>query len=183
MPRLPRHWNQPDTPRTASQTASAVSVNLWRLSGEALLALENEGFDTRDWSQRMDVIEQFVLFGVHLVDRAVESKLSAKARADLVRALAEHLAALVQDNRQQSDGRGEYRTRFIEQLNECSERYAALEWSAKTGPGFNLCNELGEAIAARLGGSEQRWIATYVIDREAPKFATGVARSLRSLLA
>ena len=182
MPRLSRHWNLRETPRSASQTASALSVNIWRLASDALLALENEGFETADWSQRLDVIGQFAIFGVHLVDRETQSRLSDEERGLLIPSLAKHLAALMQDNRLECDGPGEHAVRFIEQLNAQTEAYADCQWSEGEGPGFALCRELGDAVADSMGEKDQEWIATYVIDREAPKLATALRRTLRSLV-
>lgn len=182
MVRLARQWNQRAAPRPAGQTASALSVVVYRLAGQALLALENEGFDTDDWSMRLDVIEQFAIFGAHLIDRAARERLSEASRAELLGALARHLAALVQDNREESDGPGEHAARFLDRLNERGERYADCEWSAQEGPGFALRRELGDAVAARMAETGRQWISMYVIDREAPRFATALERSLRGLL-
>ena len=182
MPRLSRHWNQRETPRSADQTASALSVNIWRLASDALLALENDGFETADWSQRLDVIGQFSIFGVHLVDRAAQSRLADEERARLIPSLAKHLAALMQDNRLECDGPGEHAACFIEQFNAQTEAYAGCEWSEQEGPGFALCRALGDAVAESMGEKDQEWIATYVIDREAPKFATALRRVLRGLV-
>ena len=182
MPRLTRHWNQREAPRSADQTASALSVNLWRLSSAALLALENEGFETADWSKRLDVIGLFAAFGVHLIDRHTSTRLAQEERAQLVSALARHLAALMQDNRQECEGPGEHAAHFIEQMNRQSELYAARQWSETEGPGFAMRRELGDAVAARMEEHEREWIATYVIDREAPKFAEALKRSLRGFI-
>ena len=182
MPRLSRHWNQRETPRSASQTASALSVNIWKLASDALLALENEGFETADWSQRLDVIGHFAIFGVHLVDREIQSRLSDEERAQLIPSLAKHLAALMQDNRRECDGPGEHAERFVEQFNAQSGIYADCQWSEGEGPGFALCRELGDAVADSMGEKDREWIATYVIDREAPKFATALRRALRGLV-
>ena len=162
--------------------SSALSVVVYRLAGQALLALENEGFDTADWSMRLDVIEQFAIFGAHLVDRAANERLSGEARAELLGALARHLAALVQDNREESDGPGGHAARFLDRLNERCEHYAGCEWSAREGPGFALRRELGDAVAERMAETGRQWISMYVIDREAPRFAAALERSLRGLL-
>ena len=183
MPRLSRYWNLRETPRSADQTASALSVNIWRLASDALLSLENEGFETADWSQRLDVIGHFSIFGIHLTDRETQMRLSSEGRAKLIPSLAKHLAALMQDNRLECDGPGRHAAQFIEQLNVQSEHYSRCEWSPEEGPGFALSRELGHAVAADMGERDREWIATYVIDREAPKFATALRRVLRSLVA
>ena len=182
MPRLSRHWNQRETPRTASQTASALSVNIWRLACDGLLKLENEGFETETWSQRLDVIGHFVIFAAHLVDRTAQQRLGDDAREELLTALIQHLAAVMQDNRLQANGEGAHDTVFIEQFNTWSTRYAPCGWSEEEGPGFTLCRELGDAVAGCMGAHDNAWIATYVIDREAPALARALVRSLRSLM-
>ncbi len=182
MPRLSQHWNQREAPRTASQTASALSVNIWRLASDGLLKLENEGFETETWSQRLDVIGHFSIFAAHLVDRTAQQHLDGDARQKLLTALIQHLATLMQDNRLQADGEGAHDAAFIAQFNSWSERYAPCDWSEQEGPGFSLCRELGDAVAACMGAHDNAWIATYVIDREAPRLAKALACSLRNLM-
>ncbi len=48
MVRLRTRWNLKDRERSLEAIASAVGVNIWRIAGEALLSLENEGFETID---------------------------------------------------------------------------------------------------------------------------------------
>ena len=182
MARLARQWNQRDAERGAEQTASALSVVLYRIAGDALLALENEGFDTEDWSMRLDVIEQFAIFGFHLVDRAAQARLDDAARARLLRATAEHLSGVIAGNRAECAGPGAHAQAFIDRLNAQCAVYAACDWSATEGPGFTLRRELGDAVAARMAERGRRWICMYVLDREAPRLAAALGRSLRGLL-
>ncbi len=182
MPRLSQHWNQRETPRDAGQTASALSVNIWKISSAALLALENEGFETSGWSRRLDVIGHFAIFGAHLVDREASARLPDEERARLIPSLAKHLAALMQDNRQECGDPGEHARRFLDQFNERSDLYSGCQWSEETGPGFAMRRALGDAVADSMEKKDREWIATYVIDREAPKLATSLRRTLRSLV-
>lgn len=183
MARRPAHqWNVRDAARSTGQTASALSVSLYRLSADALLALENEGFDTEDWSMRMDVIEEFAIFGLHLMDRFARDRLDEESRTHLLQATAQHLAGIVGENRTVASGPGDHERNFVDLVNERCACYAALSWSEEEGPGFTLRKELGDAIAAKMVENNRQWICMYVIDREAPRFVQALGRNLRGLL-
>ncbi len=75
MARLRTRWNEKERERSIDQVASSVGVSLWRIASEALLNLENEGFETISHAQRLDVIAEFLAFLIHVSDRQVYGKL------------------------------------------------------------------------------------------------------------
>ncbi|MEM7304691.1 MAG: hypothetical protein AAF372_04105 [Pseudomonadota bacterium] len=176
MARLKAKWNQKNRERTPEQIASAISSNVWLLAADACLSLENEGFETNTQSQRLDVISEFLAFSLHLVDRMTYGELDEDERVRFINALGVILATLIQDNRVDSNGPGEYRPQFVELLNLRMDDYSECSYDDESGPGFSLKRVLGNAVMQVMGDTDKKWIPDYVIDIEAPKIVKGINR-------
>ncbi|MEM8845181.1 MAG: hypothetical protein AAGB35_09080, partial [Pseudomonadota bacterium] len=118
MARLKAKWNQKNRERSPEQIASAISSNVWLLAADGCLNLENEGFETNTQAQRLDVITEYLAFSLHLVDRMTYGELEEEERIRFINALGVSLANLVQSNRVDASGPGEYRNQFVELLNQ-----------------------------------------------------------------
>lgn len=181
MARLKATWNQKNQTRTPEQIASAVGFNIWLLAAEACLNLENEGFETTTQSQRLDVISEFLAFSLHLVDRLTYGELDEEERVRFINSLGVSLAATVQSNRVDANGAGEYRTAFVELLNQRIEEYSDCLYDQETGPGFSLKRILGTHVMHAMGAKDNKWIPDYVIDAESPKIIKGVNRVMKGM--
>ena len=181
MVRLKAKWNQKNRERTPEQIASAVGFNTWLLAAEACLNHENEGFETTSQSQRLDVISEYLAFSLHLVDRMTFGELEEEERVRFINALGVHLATLIQSNRIDATGPGEYRTAFVELLNVRMDEYSECSYDKDTGPGFNLKRILGNHVMSVMGEKDQKWIPDYVIDVESPKIIKGINRVMNGM--
>lgn len=179
MARLKTKWNLKDRQRTDSQTGSVVAVNIWRLACENVLNLENEGFETTTQAQRLDLIAEFCAFAVHVTDRMVHGHITDEARAALVVAVAKRLAELLCDNRADT-GVSADPADFIHLLNERSDEYA--ECAFADTPGFTMRRLLGAHVQTLMGARDNKWIADYVIDAEAPQMHEALKRALATFL-
>lgn len=181
MARLKAKWNQKNRERTPEQIASAIGSNVWLLAADGCLNLENEGFETSTHSQRLDVITEYLAFSLHLVDRMTYGELDENERTRFINALGVCLANLVQDNRVDANGPGEYRTAFVELLNQRMDDYSECRYDAETGPGFSLKRMLGNHVMEVMGKKDKKWIPDYVIDVEAPKIVKGINRVMHGM--
>lgn len=182
MARLKTKWQQKDRQRGVGDLASVMSVNIWRISSEALLNLENEGFETVSHSQRLDIIAEFVIFLLHMVDRLLYERYDDEQRREFLTALARHLSGLVQDNRVDANGPGVYQGPFIDLLNARMDEYSECAYSPQEGPGFTLRRLVGEHVRDRFGPRDRKWIPDYVIDVEVPKAMASLTQALDGVL-
>ncbi len=182
MARLKTKWQQKDRQRGVGDLASVMSVNIWRISSEALLNLENEGFETVSHSQRLDIIAEFVIFLLHMVDRLLYERYDDEQRREFLTALARHLSSLVQDNRVDANGPGVYQGPFIDLLNARMDEYSECAYSPQEGPGFTLRRLVGERVRDRFGPRDRKWIPDYVIDVEVPKAMASLTQALDGVL-
>jgi hypothetical protein len=182
MARLKAGWNLKDRVRGVEDIASAVGANIWKIAGDRLLSLENEGFETVSSAQRLDVIAEFAAFLVHMTDRMVYDDLDESQRQAFITALGLRLTHLMQDNRIDANGPGDYREAFVGFLNDRTCEYAQCTFSKQEGPGFGLRRILGEHVRSRMGAKDNKWIPDYVMDREAPMAVGDLKRALAGLV-
>ena len=175
MARLRTKWNQKGRKRKPDEIAGVIGFNLWLLAGDSCLFLENEGFETQTRSQRLDVIAEFVAFGAHISDRMMFDELTAGERELFINALGHHLADTMQSNRADIK-EGEYRSDFINLLNERMSEYSECSYTEENGPSFSMRRLVGNHVQEVMGEKDKKWIPDYVIDSEIPKMLLALKR-------
>ncbi|HEY9198714.1 MAG TPA: hypothetical protein VIR60_05050 [Gammaproteobacteria bacterium] len=179
--RIKTRWNKQDKARSIQEIASALSFTLWRIGQSALLNMENEGFQTDTQMQRMEVMQEFMIFLAHLVDRMAYERMDDEERAEFITAVARKLADYVQDNVRDILGNGDHRAPFIERLNRRMDEYS--EFSViDDEPSFQLLRYFGDRLSEVLGERQRQWASTQVIDIEAPNALKTLKRAMRSLI-
>ncbi len=181
--RVKSRWNDKGRERTADDIGSALGFNLWRIAGANVLHLENEGFQTDTYNQRLDVVAELVSFFVHVVDRMTsEKEYSEDERRDLITALALNLAKTMHDNRMDvnEDKDTDYKAEFIQVMNERMAEYADFAYDGNE-PGFQMRRRCGEHVTEVMGEKDKKWVTDQIMDIEIPdalKTFKKVARNL-----
>ena len=181
--RVKSKWNVKDRERSAEEIGSALGFNLWRIAGANVLHLENEGFQTDTYNQRLDVIAELLGFFVHVVDRMTsEKEYSEDDRRDLITAIALNLAKTMHDNRidVNDDKDADYKGQFVQVLNERMAEYADFAYDGKE-PGFQMKRRCGEHVTEVMGEKDKKWVTEQIMSIEIPdalKTFKKVARNL-----
>lgn len=180
--RVKSTWNDKTRERSAEDVGSALGFNLWRIAGANVLHLENEGFQTDTYNQRLDVVAELLGFFVHVVDRMTsEQAYSEEKRRDLITALALNLAKTMHDNRMDvNDEKKDYKAEFVQLLNERMAEYAGFAYD-NGEPGFQMRRRCGEHVTAVMGEKDKKWVTEQIMDIEIPdalKTFKKVARNL-----
>lgn len=179
--RIKTRWNNKDKERTIQETASALGFTMWRMCMQSLLNMENEGFQTDTQMQRLTIIEEYLAFLLHSVDRVVYNKMDDEERGIFINALALKLADFVQDNGRDLAGKDDYRTPFIELLNDRMENYSEFGFF-DFEPSFQMSRYFGDQVTKVVGERQRKWVTTQVIDIEVPFFMKTLKRAITSLL-
>ncbi len=179
--RVKAKWNKKSKVRSPEEIAGALAFTGWKIASELVLNLENEGFETQSQSQRLDVITEVMFFMVAIVDRLVYEKFEQDQRAEFITAFALNLAGMMDDNRRDVSGEGDYKTAFIERMNERANEYANCSFSRDEGPSFSMRRLFGEFVKRQMGQKDNKWIPDYVMDVEAPKVVATLKRALPTL--
>ncbi len=182
MARLKTGWNQRGRARSLEEIGSAISFNIWQIAGQGVLDLENEGFETNTQSQRLDVLTEYAAYLLQLVDRMVYDHFDLEQRNRLISAAGLHMADILQDNRNETDGEGDYRKPFLDLLNQRFAEYAQCRFDRKDGPSFVYLRLVGDHVSEQMGDKDNKWITGYVIDIAGPKLFKSLKRVLPGLL-
>lgn len=179
--RVKSRWNVKGKKRPLEEVAGALAFIEWRIAGNTVLSLENEGFETRTNAQRLDVFQELCAFLIHVTDRLVHASMDEQERQKFIVALALKTADYYHDNRVDAEGRGQdYRQPFIDTLNQRLADYAEFSFEDDE-PGYAFKRYLGEAVTQVMGPKDRKWITDQVMDIEVPKMLRPLKKSLKDL--
>lgn len=164
--RIKSHWWNDDQERSLPEIATALAFIAWRVSVEKAVNLHCERFVYEDDTQRIAVVQEYLVFLIQVADRLSHQIMSEEDRRALITAFATKVIEHVQDNGRDLFGDGDYGHPFIDLLNRRSGEYAELDFDDE-GPSYRFLRHLGYEIQAVMGDSrENRWVIDQVMDRD-----------------
>lgn len=165
--RIKSRWHGEDE-RSVSEIAGALAFISWRLAQEHAINLHGESFVYRDDRQRIDVISEYIIFQLQVIDRMAHEIIGLEddKRRELIIPLATKLADQIQDNSEDLLGPGDYKKAFYEKLNERGVEYSKYNYT-EDGPSYPFMRHLGYEIQQIMGSEgENRWVIDQVMDRD-----------------
>lgn len=181
--RIKAKWHNEDVERSLDEIAGALAFISWRLAADKAITLHGEDFVYDSDHQRMDVIIEYLIYELALVDRIARDRLglSDEDRRALVLALARRLAEHVQDNSQDLFGPGDYVGPFIARMNTRGGDYAELNVTDE-GPTYPFLRHLGWEIQQVMGREgDNRWVIDQVMDRDGHDVYRQIDRAIGNL--
>jgi hypothetical protein len=164
--RIKSHWWNDDQERSLPEIASALAFIAWRIAVDKAINLHCERFVYESDRQRLDVIEEYLVFLIQIADRMSHGILEDEDRRTLITAFARKVFEHVQDNTQDLLGPGDYGGPFIARLNARSGEYAEYQFG-DDGPSYAFLRHLGFEIQSLMGPSEEnRWVIDQVMDKD-----------------
>ena len=178
--RIHSGWNQKGKKRQIGQLASALAVSIWKISKKTLLNLENEGFDTDTWSDRIEILKEVSCFQLYVVNNEVKAYEKEK-KINFITDIAKKLNETVNTNEiDLKISEKDRKTKFINLLNERMEEYSELQYTDE--PSYKARIILGNHLMNNMGDLDNNWIRMYVIDQEVPKILLSLRRPIGSLV-
>jgi len=178
--RIHSGWNQKGKKRQISQIASALAVSIWKISKKTLLNLENEGFDTDTWADRLEILKEVSCFQIYITNNEITSY-EKDRKINFITDIAKKINETVNIN--QVDLKipeKNVKTKFIDLLNSRMEEYSQLEYSEE--PSYKARIILGNHLMVNMGDLDNNWIRMYVVDQEVPKILLSLRRPIKSLV-
>ncbi len=180
--RIKTKWSKEERDVSVEDAVSVLAFNSWKIGMQTLLEIENEEFQIDTQQQRIEVLEEIMAFMIQALDRIVHETLSDEDRATLISLFANKLADHVQDNARDFSGPGDYRTPFINKLNERFVGYAETKWNdEKDEPGFSMGREFSNNITRVLGPKDQKWAFDYIQQVLMPEFYALYKKTIKSV--
>lgn len=180
--RVNKRWNQKARPRSIEQMSNVIAAAIWKLAAQVVLNLENENFETTTQGQRLDIMDELVIFLVHMADRHVYQKTGAQNRAQFVSTLVKDLARMLEESRNDVGQIGDHQSCFVEKTNLRVAEYSRYKFTPEQGASFAMRCLLGEHVMETMGARDNKWIPDYIIGREAPEVEATLRQTLAGLV-
>lgn len=179
--RIKSHWWNDESQRSLGEIGGALAFIAWRIAVDKAISLHCERFVYRDDGQRLEVIQEYLVFLIQIADRLSHGLLDDGQRRDLITAFAKKLVEHVQDNSQDLLGPGDHGSPFLQRLNARSEEYADFQLDDE-GPSYSFLRHLGFEIQQLMGEQdENRWVIDQVMDKDGWDAYTRFAKAFRDL--
>lgn len=180
--RIKTKWSKQEREVSVEDSVSVLAFNAWKIGMQVLLEIENENFQVDTQMQRIDIIEEVMAFMIHTLDRMVYETIDDEDRAVLISMFAKKIADHVQDNARDFGGPADYRTPFIEKVNQRMEDYADCKWNSDSHTaGFSMARVFGSYTANALGSRDQKWALDYLQQVLMPDFMNTYKKTIRSI--
>ena len=180
--RIKTKWSKEEREVSVEDAVSVLAFNSWKIGMQTLLEIENEEFQIDTQQQRIEVLEEIMAFMVQALDRIVHETLNDEDRGALISMYAKKVADHVQDNARDFSGPGDYRTPFIEKLNQRFEGYSVTKWNdEKDEPAFSMGREFGTNISNVLGPKDKKWALDYIQQVLMPEFYSLFKKTIKSV--
>jgi hypothetical protein len=162
--------------------SNAVAGAIWKLSAQVVLNLENENFETATQGQRLDIMDELIIFLAHMADRQIYEQTGTGNRDQFVSILVKDLARMLEESRNEVEQVGDHRSCFIEKTNSRTAEYCEYKYSSESGASFAMRCLLGRHVMEVMGERDSKWIPDYIIGREAPEIETSLRRTVAALV-
>jgi hypothetical protein len=179
--RIKSRWSKKGKTHTIEEIAGAVAFINWRIAGNCLLSLENNDFQTDTYAQRLEIIAEFLIFTIHMIDRMTIENFDENERVRFITELVTKTAKHLEDNKRDLIGPGEYRAEFIELLNDRINEYSDFSYDEKDGPSFPMKRFFGDKVAEVMGEKNKKWVADQVIEIEVRDIMSHLRKSVPNL--
>lgn len=181
--RIKSHWNDDDAERSLEEVAGALAFIIWQLAKDKAINLHGEDFVYDNDQQRIDVIQEYLIFQLQIVDRLslIRLKMDDADRRRIIIELAKKLAGHVANNSTDLFGPGSYVAPFLERLSTRGAEYSEFNYTEE-GPSFPFLRHFGYVVQQIMGLSqENRWVIDQVMDKDGVEVNRQLSRSLSDL--
>lgn len=179
--RIKSKWHKKDKPKSLEEMASVVGFIAWRAANERADKMYSAGFNFASQAQLLAVVGEYAIFLLQLADRLVYDRFDEEQRQRFVGALAQHLISTMVDNLTEDFGPGDYRSGFVEKVNERLGTYAEFEFRDGQSS-YPALRFLAQNIDEIMGGKDNKWVVEQVVDIEAPEAARNLKKGLEDIL-
>ena len=183
--RIRTGWKNKTRTISIEDFANAVSAICWRIALNAAKNLHQQDFIYDTDKQRVAVIEQYLIFLVHVSDRLMSKGFDQSERIRFMTELAVHCQRHYVQNHQEimsdSTPLEQLKRQFIDSFNKQSEALSLTKFGGEE-PGYDMYRLIAANIQQIMGNSQtNKWVIDQVMDIDGPNCFELYAQSLKKL--
>ncbi len=167
--------------RTMTDLAGIIAFNIWKLTREMYTNMEKDGFHFGEDEQVINMFIEIIAFMIQVGDRTVYGKLTEDERREFVSAMALDLTDMIETNKRELLGEGEYRGAIVEKLNSRFGEYSECPYD-DDGPSYEFRRLLAHSISQVMAETDNKWVLEQIMDIEVPKALKNLHRMLKDVL-
>ena len=180
--RIKTRWSKENREVSMEDSVSVLAFNSWKIGMQTLLEIENQDFDINSQMQRIHILEEISAFMIQAVDRMIHGTTSDEDREATINYYAKKMADHVHENARDFGDLDDYRSPFIQKLNERFPVYSETRWDEdKDEPSFLMSREFASNVAAALGDRDKQWALDYLQQVLLPDFFPVFKRTIKSI--
>lgn len=173
-------WHKNKT-RGLDEIAGAISFICWQIAAERARKMRDVDFAFHSHRHQMDVVSEFLAFLAHCVDRRMLPQFTESERQQFIMKLANKLADIVDDNRKDVQGPGQYKQAMIDLFNQRFGEYATLPFDDDQ-PTFSVYRFLASNIQNIVDENDKQGALEQVMEVEGPNATDLLNKALNQLM-
>ena len=182
MVRIKSRWSKKDKTHTVEEIGGALAFIVWKLAMNTMLSMENADYKTETNKDRLDIITEVLAITIHIVDRMTIERFDENERIRFMTELATKCAKHLHDNMRDIGVEGDFKSSFIELLNQRMADYSGFDFDEKEGPSFAMRRFFGDEVSkVMINVDDKKWVGQQMMDIEIPEIMDHLKRSVPNL--
>jgi hypothetical protein len=170
-------------PRSMAELASVIAMLGWKLAIDSIKRMREAEYDIDLGDAYFDFVVEFMIFLALAADRIAYRDLEPEQRMEFTTALAQRMAAAIEDNRDMllvDVEPGKCRSHFLELFNTRGGEYADHGYTAQ-GPDFGFRRCFAACLKEVLPEKDRLWAVDQVMEIESPEAIKALEKTLAGL--
>ena len=181
--RVRSKWRKKDRAVTFEDNAVALAAGIWRVSLAAAKNLHAHDFVYEGDEQRLQTIEEYLAFLIHVADRLAFDTMDQHQRCQFVSTLAHQCGRHIQQNKSEIFNADDYQSPFINTLNERMSEYSETVFN-NAEPGYDTYRCFARHVQEVMGMDQtNRWVTDHIIEIDAPEAVATLTQTMQRLFA
>lgn len=170
-------------PRSMTELASVIAMLAWKLAIDSIKRMREAEYDIDLGSAYFDFVCEFMVFLALAADRIAYRELTPEQRLEFTTALAQRIAAAIDDNRDMllyDLAPGKVQQHVLDLFNQRGAEYADHGYD-ENGPDFGFRRCFAACLKEVLPEKDQLWAVDQVMEIESPEAIKALEKTLAGL--
>ncbi|MDK9713255.1 MAG: hypothetical protein OEL86_03950 [Sulfuritalea sp.] len=170
-------------PRSMTELAGVIAVLGWKLAIDSIKRMREAEYDIDIGDAYFDFVCEFMVFLALAADRIAYRELTPEQRMEFTTALAQRMAAAVDDNREMllyDVAPGKCHAYFLDLFNRRGPEYGDHGYTEQ-GPDFGFRRCFAACLKEVLPEKDRLWAVDQVMEIESPEAIKALEKTLAGL--